>query len=281
MKTNQINLVVNNIVEGLLKKKKGINSDAVVFFLGAGFSMKLPGESGGIGNGREVAIHLSNKLLGTQEEDLQRAAEYIEVVLNRRRLVSEVREYLKANYESKDSHRYLAEIISLLNQPTELVYSTNYDTYLEDEYRTLCNNGKDLSYWFFDNDISMNKTLYKIHGCINSESQIVLTSEDYYKVKSNKPLMSRLYNLLRENTCVFIGFSMEDQDLLDLLFSIRADKDDFGDQKHYLVVPENGINEWRATYLNKKFNIDHIPLGRDEFLSGILDVLKKKVTMSD
>lgn len=278
MKTSQIKLVINHIVEGLLKKKKGINSDSVVFFLGAGFSMKLPGETKGLGNGREVSLHLSNKLLETNEENLQRVSEYIEVVFNRRSLVSEVRDYVKLNYDSKDSHKYLAEIVSLLNTPTELVFSTNYDTYLEDEYKLL--SGNDLSYWFFDNDISMNKTLYKIHGCINSESQIVLTSEDYYKVKSNKPLMARLYNLLRENTCVFIGFSMEDQDLLDLLFSIRADNDGFGEQKHYLVIPDGGINEWRATYLNKKFNIDHIPLGRDEFLKETLEVLKKKVMMS-
>ena len=277
---NKITPIMNRLAENLLKKKKGATSDSVIFFLGAGFSMKLPGETKGLGNGKEVSSYLSSKFLGgLVEENLQRASEYIEVLHSRRSLVNEVKDYFNANYEIKDSHRYLSEIIKLLNKPSELIFTTNYDTFLEDHYRSEYSDQLDC--WSFGNALSSNRTMYKIHGCINTESDIILTMEDYYRVKLSKPLMNNLYKLLRENTCVFIGFSMEDQDLLDLLFSIRADNDSFGEQKHYLVIPEGLMNEHRLAYLNKIFNIDHIPLGRDDFLKEILECLKKKVMMND
>nr|WP_232463360.1 SIR2 family protein [Tumebacillus avium] len=113
------------------------------------------------------------------------------------------------------------------------------------------------------------------------ESEMVLTSEDFYNVTTEENLMKDLYSVLRNNTCVFIGFGMEDRDLLDLLFNIRAKNQNFGAMKHYLVIPEGRIDKERVKYLNKKFGIEQIALDRDDFLERLIEEFKKKVAMID
>ncbi|KMV01237.1 hypothetical protein ACS72_00295 [Acinetobacter sp. VT 511] len=69
---------------------------------------------------------------------------------------------------------------------------------------------------------------------------------------------------------------MEDQDLIDILFNIRKLNDDNTFLKHYLVIPEEGLNEWRIEYLSKKINIQHIALKSSVFLEELVDEFKKK-----
>ncbi|MDU5143665.1 MAG: SIR2 family protein [Paenibacillus dendritiformis] len=279
MEAFEYKIAIKHIIDGLLRKKKGQNSRGVFFFLGAGFSMKLPGEINGIGNAKDIAIELAEKVGIEGEENLLRVAEYIEVIRDKRELINLVKEHIDNHYCIKDSHKMMCEIIKILNEPQELIYTTNYDTFIEDHFIKEYDN--QLKSWHYNDSFSLDKTLYKIHGCIKSESHIVLTSEDYYKIKSNESLIKRLFTVFRENTCVFIGFSLEDQYLVDMLFSIRASNEDFGQQKHYIVIPEGGINKFRAKYLKEKFNIEHLTVGRDEFLLEILTELKKKVMMRE
>ncbi|MBP2113390.1 SIR2 family NAD-dependent protein deacylase [Paenibacillus silagei] len=275
----EMKLAVRHIVDGLLRKMKGFNSGGVFFFLGAGFSMRLPGEQLGVGSAKVIAKELAEQVGLEDEDNLLRLSEYIEVVRDKKALIGMVKEHIDNNYCIKESHKMMSEILKVMNEPRELLFSANYDTFIEDYYFSTYN--KHIQTWHYNDEFSNDKTLYKIHGCINSESNIVLTSEDFYKVRTHDALMKRLFSIMRENTCVFIGFSLEDQDLLDLLFSIRALNENIGQQKHYIVIPDGGMNKYRLKYLKEKFNIEHIALGRDEILQRVLEDLKKKVMMRE
>lgn len=269
------NLYIRQIAESLLKMKHRTNESGIVFFLGAGFSMrsKEPPTSG-LGSGAELAGVLGEDLEIKDEKNLQRVSEYYEVTFGKASLIDAIKKYIKNEQKPQLSHAALVDLIEFVEQPREFVFTVNYDTLLEDCYRDI--HKKSLEVWKFGDDYNNNKHIYKIHGCISAESNLVVTSEDYYNVKSHEVLMKKLFSILRENTCVFIGFSMEDQDLVDLLFNIRANHSNLG-KKHYLVVPETGVNSMRAKYLRDKFNIEHLPMKGDEFLEAVKEELKKKV----
>ncbi|MGG4502540.1 SIR2 family NAD-dependent protein deacylase [Paenibacillus polymyxa] len=260
----------------LLLNKKNRTGTGVVFILGAGFSMRdtYNPAAKGLGSGWEVSKFLGDKLQMKNIENLQRTAEYYEVVFGKQALIQEVKEYLKSRLVVQESHRYLARLMHDLGDLKELVFTVNYDNLLESCYKQEYE--KDLEVWRKGESYTSQKHLYKIHGCITSENHFVLTSEDYYNVKSDENLMKTLYSIFRDNTCVFIGFSMEDQDLMDILFNIRKLNDVNSFLKHYLVVPLEGINENRMKYLSEKINVRHVPMTSEEFLANLIAEYEKK-----
>ncbi|MGE6666470.1 SIR2 family NAD-dependent protein deacylase [Paenibacillus xylanexedens] len=272
---NSSNLNIKKIAELLLNKKNRTGT-GIVFVLGAGFSMRDKDDpsSKGLGSGWELSKYLGDELCMSELETLQRTSEYYEVVNGKAELIDSVKRYIKSNLVVQDSHRHMARLINEVGELNELIFTVNYDNLLESCYRDEF--GTDLEVWKRGEPYNSKKNLYKIHGCISSESQFVLTSEDYYNVKSDENLMKTLYTVFRSHSCVFIGFSMEDQDLIDILFNIRKLNDDNTFLKHYLVIPEEGLNEWRIEYLSKKINIQHIALKSSVFLEELVDEFKKK-----
>ncbi|MCU4796626.1 SIR2 family protein [Bacillus cereus] len=275
----EYNLYIRQIVQGLLAKKRRNDGKGVVFFLGAGFSHRNGLEkSAGLGSGEELASVLGEELEEENEKNLQRVAEYYESMIGKADLIQQVKSYIKDLQKTQESHQLLSELIHLIGEPSEFIFTVNYDTLLESYYKQKYE--KDLEVWRFGDAYNNSKQIYKLHGCITAESNLILTSEDYYKVKSNEILMKKLFSVFRENTCVFIGFKMEDNDFIDLLFNIRANNNNLGDIKHYLILPDGGIHPMRARYLKDKFNIEHLPMKGAEFLLKVMEEFKKKVGAS-
>ncbi|WP_232463359.1 SIR2 family protein [Tumebacillus avium] len=139
-----MDIYIRRIADGLIKKKN--KSEAgVVFFLGAGFSMRKADEVDGLGSGNELASKLCLQLDRPNTLSLERASEYFEAVFDRTDLISEVKSYIKENQTQKKSHMLLSEIINLLDEPNEIVFTTNYDTLLETAYKEKYR--KDLEVW--------------------------------------------------------------------------------------------------------------------------------------
>ena len=90
----------------------------------------------------------------------------------------------------------LSELIHLIGEPSEFIFTVNYDTLLESYYKQKYE--KDLEVWRFGDAYNNSKQIYKLHGCITAESNLILTSEDYYKVKSNEILMKKLFSVLEK-----------------------------------------------------------------------------------
>ena len=59
--------------------------------------------------------------------------------------------------------------------------------------------------------------VYKIHGSVDSPNSLVFTSEDYASFENNlKVIAAKLLNLALEYPIIFIGYSLEDENVLKI-----------------------------------------------------------------
>jgi len=83
--------------------------------------------------------------------------------------------------------------------------------------------------------------IYKIHGCMTKPESMVLTEEDYKDfVAKNSYLAAKLIILFVEHPVIFIGYSITDNNIQDILKSIIncLDKDDITRLQNNLIFVE-------------------------------------------
>ncbi|MBC6005045.1 SIR2 family protein [Paeniclostridium sp. NSJ-45] len=95
------------------------------------------------------------------------------------------------------------------------IITTNYDKLIEQvfEFKPLVGN-----------DILLSNpygSLYKIHGCISDPSKIVITEDDYNEFNEKYELIrAQLLSLFIHNPIIFIGYSLDDENIKSLLKTI-------------------------------------------------------------
>ena len=117
-----------------------------------------------------------------------------------------------------EASEHKEEIESLKNINPHAIITTNYDGALEiifDEYQKIVS----------QQVIRANYTSYgeilKIHGCYEDSSSIVLTHEDYeYFNEKKKYLSSKLLTYFAEHPLFFLGYSLNDQNIINILSDI-------------------------------------------------------------
>lgn len=118
---------------------------------------------------------------------------------------------------SKSEYKEEISLLSQLN--VDGVITTNWDPLLESlftDYRTFVGQSELL----FSNPQSIAE-IYKIHGSASKPSSLVLTKEDYEDFESKNPyLAAKLITLFVEHPIVFIGYSLSDPNICQLLKSI-------------------------------------------------------------
>ncbi len=113
--------------------------------------------------------------------------------------------------------------IQLLNQMAVRnisgIITTNYDQLLESIF-------KDYSVFIGQeelifSDIFQIGELYKIHGCVSKPESIVITQKDYEKFqKTSAYLIAKILTIFLEYPIIFMGYSIQDQNILGILESI-------------------------------------------------------------
>ena len=95
------------------------------------------------------------------------------------------------------------------------IITTNYDCLIENifEFKPL-----------IGNDILLSNpygSLYKIHGCVNEPSKIIITNDDYEKFNGKYELIrAQLLSLFIHNPIIFIGYALGDENIKDILKTI-------------------------------------------------------------
>uniref|UniRef100_UPI0024310486 SIR2 family NAD-dependent protein deacylase n=2 Tax=Rothia TaxID=32207 RepID=UPI0024310486 len=119
-------------------------------------------------------------------------------------------------YESSDILSRELKIFKEINSPC--LITTNYDSLLEAllEYEVYV--GQD--------DLILSPTqgvgeIYKIHGDVKNPNSIILTKTDYDKFKNHdKYLHAKILTIFAENPIVFLGYSLSDENIRDIVQGI-------------------------------------------------------------
>lgn len=124
------------------------------------------------------------------------------------------------NHISKKGDYLLgSEIDDLKRVNIDGIITTNWDGFLEaifPEHEVFVGQ-EDL---LFANTQSVGE-IYKIHGCASDHESLVLTAEDYSGFhKLNPYLAAKLITIFVEHPVIFIGYSMQDENIRSLLSSI-------------------------------------------------------------
>lgn len=168
------------------------------------------------------------------------------------------------------------------------VVTTNYDDFFEKNIFT--KHDKVIGQKMFQS--SEMGTLFKIHGCVTEPESIVLTSRDYELFKRKRKVLSaKLIGLFTENPVIFIGYSLEDENIKSILldiFQCIEDKWEYEEFKKRLIIVDYNesqdtpivgthsmvINDITIT-LTKIITNSYLPVLRG------MERLKKKVRFRD
>ncbi|WP_083339105.1 SIR2 family protein [Chromobacterium sphagni] len=87
--------------------------------------------------------------------------------------------------------------------------------------------------------------IYKIHGCSSKPESLILTSDDYYKFSnSNAYVAAKLTTIFVEHPVIFIGYSISDSYLIEILLeivkSLGRRKDKLSENLYFLRRPSHG-----------------------------------------
>lgn len=99
------------------------------------------------------------------------------------------------------------------------VITTNYDTFLESCF-------EDYNVYIGQEELIFSviqgiAEIYKIHGCVTQPDSIVINEEDYIEFQNkNAYLASKILTLFLEHPIIFIGYSINDPNIEEILSSI-------------------------------------------------------------
>ncbi len=181
-------------------------------------------------------------------------------------LVQELKEHLDYIYAHRSIyeqatrfHRQLATFF-----PIDTIVTTNWDTYFEDECgATPFVQDEDIALW----NAAPRKVL-KIHGTIANLGSIVATRSDYDRCTRrlrNNVVGSHLKSLLATRSTVFIGYSLRDDDFLQIYHATRRHLADFHRQAYFIAPNLDPADQERL----KKLDLVLIDTDGEFFLEQI------------
>lgn len=165
-----------------------------------------------------------------------------------------------ATFEPSELHKVI------FNLDSRLVITTNFDKIYEKHCLTTSTEGfKVIPYYsnsLGDEIRSDTRLIIKAHGSIDEIGQMVFTKAQYHKAKENHAsFYGILKALLLTNTCIFIGCSMDDPDVLLLLEEVRVTANP--NRPHYALLREGSHTSFVKKDLTSAYNVRCLEYGPD------------------
>ncbi len=129
-------------------------------------------------------------------------------------------EYLKnESHISEENFLYQNELELLRSINIDGIITTNWDCFIEKiypDYKVFIGQRELL----FSNPLEIGE-IYKIHGCITKPNSLIVTNKDYSDYNDRNPyLAAKLITIFVEHPIVFMGYSLNDKNIVTLLKSI-------------------------------------------------------------
>ena len=220
-----------------------VSEGKVVLVLGAGASRDAVGRQGRrIPNGKELAALLVERFLTPAHAEIGLSA-VAELAINETDL-STVQDFI-ADLVTSISPTVGHTLLPSLRWRG--IVTTNYDTLIEDAYRTKHEQGQHLSPVLSNADRmddalrgGRKVALLKLHGCVtrtrDPDLPLILTPDQYITHKQNRDrLFGTMLEWGYENTFVFVGHSLQDFDLRQILLELTSTAS--SRPRYYLVSP--------------------------------------------
>jgi tetratricopeptide (TPR) repeat protein len=165
--------------------------------------------------------------------------------------------------------------LCLAQLPWNVIYTTNYDTLVEEaaDNTTITPAGKirrvvsvkDSLNDFSEQDIPY----FKLHGCIevaNSDTgRLILTREDYrFYEQHRRPLFRRLREDLVQQTLLFIGYSLDDDNFRQILDDCRKELNTESLPHSFAI--RVGVSDSEKAFWREKYNITTLNSDAQVFL---------------
>ncbi|EAN2044058.1 SIR2 family protein, partial [Salmonella enterica] len=147
---------------------------------------------------------------------------------------------LSTTLVKEEKNGEIAELIKMRKNIGSII-TTNYDTLIEQffEFEPLIGNSILLSNPY--------GSVYKIHGCVSAPSELTITEEDYdYFDNKYELIRAQLLSLFIHNPVIFIGYSISDRNIQQILKTI------------FSYVPTNSdiANKIRSNFLLVEYEKD-------------------------
>lgn len=162
------------------------------------------------------------------------------------------------------------------------IWTTNYDSLIESELKknkiqhNIITDEKDLTQISTHDKVN----IYKINGDVTNPNKMVLTQNDYENYETTHSLfLTFLKKELVSNTFLFIGYSFEDQIIMNCLSSTMRLLDGAGNLHYAFVFIDDNVKneiEYKVEDLRKRYNIECIYVDSDT-MCEVLSLLNHRV----
>jgi len=199
---------------------------------------------------QKMASYLQEKLLHKIENDSINVGDIFTEEENSNCINSGV-DYFKmlvakmlTEYTVKADKSAELKLLQKISEKISMVFTTNYDLFLQNEIFKDFKVYESQDKYYFRTNNGYGE-LYKIHGCINDPNGIIICEKDYEKFESSLKLVSsKLLNALMDCPIIFLGYSLEDENIKKIMTDFVSSFDNaiLQDIKKYiiLVVYEEG-----------------------------------------
>jgi NAD-dependent SIR2 family protein deacetylase len=246
-----------------------IRKEEAALFVGAGMSLYA-----GYPSGAKLAEILYNNLTSDLQKDinfstdLPKLAEDIYYLKggNKNFLIEVLKKEFQKVPSSTETHQILAKIPQI-----KTIITTNYDTLIE-------SNNKNIEVIRKSADCATanlkKQCLFKIHGDLTDTTNIILTNSDYnnyfVKEKEQSVFWNTVKTKLIENHVIFIGYGLEDSNILNIIEKII---NELGDNRKEMFFVAPSIQPAKLKYLQLK-GIEFVQAKGEELFKEIEEDLK-------
>lgn len=131
---------------------------------------------------------------------------------------------------------------------TQIILTTNYDEFIENTYNEASKYKitKYIGQKGFFRDTFGYAELYKLHGCVDSPRDIIITENDYERFDENSVLISaKIISMMMHSPIIFIGYSLSDINVRKIIseFTRSLDEEEIQILENRLVLVERSVGE--------------------------------------